>query len=291
MTADQPVEHGRASADWLTLREPADAAARSVRLLDDLLRHLRPTRDDPTAGTPLVVHDLGSGTGSQRRWLAPRLPRSQRWVEHDRDGVLVARPTDASTGRDTRVEVRSCTCELAELTADHLTPADLVTGSALLDVLTAPAVELLVGVTARLKVPLLLTLTVVGRVRLSPADILDDAVLAASNDHQRRRTEAGQLLGPDAVAHATELLLDSGAVVRSEPSPWVLNGAVDSAGAGDSAGALATAWFDGWLDAALDQDPTLAPHAGSYRTRRRAEIAGGRLEVVVEHLDLLAWWP
>jgi hypothetical protein len=183
------------------------------------------------------------------------------------------------------VEVRSCTCELAELTADHLAPADLVTGSALLDVLTASAVDRLVGVTARLRVPLLLTLTVVGRVRLSPGDVLDGAVLAAYNDHQRRSTSAGRLLGPDAVAYATAQLLDSGAVVRSEPSPWLLGG---SAG---SAGALATAWFAGWLDAAVEQDPALASRAGGYRRRRLAELDAGRLEVVVEHRDLLAWWP
>src|SRR6185503_9922426 len=37
-------------ADWLALREPADAAARSAELVDRLA--LRP---------PLLIHDLGSG--------------------------------------------------------------------------------------------------------------------------------------------------------------------------------------------------------------------------------------
>ena len=32
---------------------------------------------------PLVVHDLGSGTGSMMRWLAPLLPGPQTWVLHD----------------------------------------------------------------------------------------------------------------------------------------------------------------------------------------------------------------
>ena len=32
---------------------------------------------------PIVVHDLGSGTGSMMRWLAPLLPGPQTWVLHD----------------------------------------------------------------------------------------------------------------------------------------------------------------------------------------------------------------
>ena len=55
----------RAAPDWLALREPAGAAARSTGLVEVLRAHL------PTDG--LLVHDLGSGTGSMARWLAPRL--------------------------------------------------------------------------------------------------------------------------------------------------------------------------------------------------------------------------
>ena len=38
-----------------------------------------------------MIHDLGSGTGSMSRWLAPRLPGPQHWVLHDRDADLLAR--------------------------------------------------------------------------------------------------------------------------------------------------------------------------------------------------------
>ena len=36
-----------------------------------------------------VIHDLGCGTGSMGRWLAPRLPGPQHWVLHDRDADLL----------------------------------------------------------------------------------------------------------------------------------------------------------------------------------------------------------
>ena len=57
----------RVSPEWLALREPADAAARSAELAERLARHL------PAAGR-LVIHDLGGGSGAMGRWLAPRLP-------------------------------------------------------------------------------------------------------------------------------------------------------------------------------------------------------------------------
>ena len=43
------------------------------------------------AERPLVVRDLGCGTGSLGRWLAPQLPGPQSWVLHDRDADLLAR--------------------------------------------------------------------------------------------------------------------------------------------------------------------------------------------------------
>ena len=72
----------RVSSEWLDLREPADAEARSTELAERVARHL-------PAG-PLVIHDLGGGSGAMGRWLAPRLPGPQHWVVHDRDPDLLA---------------------------------------------------------------------------------------------------------------------------------------------------------------------------------------------------------
>ena len=45
-----------------------------------------------------VIHDLGCGTGSMGRWLAPRLPGPQHWVLHDRDADLLAVAADEPPG-------------------------------------------------------------------------------------------------------------------------------------------------------------------------------------------------
>ena len=133
--------------------------------------------------------------------------------------------------------------------------------SALLDILTAA--ELAAVLAAARGRPMLFALTVVGRVTLVPADPLDAAMTAAFNDHQRRNG----LLGPDAVAAV------GSAVVR--PSPWRLGA--------DDAGLIAE-WLDGWVAAALEQEPALA---GDYHARRLEQLTAGELTVTVDHADLL----
>ena len=125
---------------------------------------------------------------------------------------------------------------------------------------------------------MLLTLSVVGRVELAPADPLDRCVAAAFDAHQRRMTAGGRLLGPDAVAAAAERFRRLGADVLVRPSPWRL-GAADAD--------LAAEWLTGWLDAACEQEAELAAEstgtqAGVWRRRE-----AGQLAVTVDHADLL----
>jgi hypothetical protein len=247
------------SPEWLVLREPADAAARSAELAERLARYL-------PAG-PLVVHDLGGGSGSMGRWIAPRLGRPQHWVVHDRDpdllDVAVANPPDAAT-------VEAHRCDITRLEREDLADAGLVVASALLDILTADELTGLLRTCAGL--PLLLALTVVGRVILTPAEPLDARIAAAFDAHQRR----GRLLGPDAVAAAVDHLHGTGAQIAVRPSPWRL-------GASDAG--LIAEWFEGWVAAACEQEPALAVH--DYRERRLAQAAAGELAVTVDHADLL----
>jgi hypothetical protein len=269
------AEAVRVSPEWLVLREPADAAARSAELVERLGQHL------PATGR-LVIHDLGGGSGAMGRWLAPRLPGPQHWVVHDRDAGLLERavadpPGPAADGAAVTVEARRS--DITRLAPGELAGASLVVASALLDMLTAHELAGMLGAcTAIGGCPMLLALTVVGRVALTPADPLDARMAAAFNAHQRRATTAGRLLGPDAVATAVEELHRTGAEVLVRPSPWRL----------DAAHADLTAkWFGGWVAAACEQEPALAGEAGAYRDRRLAQAAAGALAVTVEHADLL----
>jgi hypothetical protein len=264
----------RVSEGWLALREPADAAARAVDLVEQLRRHL------PATGRQLI-HDLGCGSGAMGRWLAPLLPGPQHWIVHDRDADLLEvaaadLPGAAADGAVVTVEPRQS--DIARLQPEDLAGATLITASALLDLLTHDELAGLVAVCDGAGCPVLFTLSVVGRVELTPADPLDRRVAAAFDAHQRRMTAGGRLLGPDAVAVAVEQFGRLGAEVLVRPSPWRLDA---------SAAALTAEWFAGWIGAACEQQPELLAETEGYARLRLAEAAAGRLAVTVHHADLL----
>ncbi len=270
----------RYSPSWLKLREGADAAARAPELLDPLRAFL-----STVTGT-VVIRDLGCGTGSMGRWLAPRLNGPQYWVLHDHDPVLLDRAvagTPRAAADGSRVVVTTERGDIARLTSDGLSGTSLVTASALLDLLTREELDGLAAACAWAGCPALLALSVAGRVEFTPADPLDAEIADAFNAHQRRVVHDGRrLLGPDAVAAASEAFVRHGLTVRVESSPWRL-------GADESA--LTAQWLRGWVDAACEQRPDLAPRAEAYVARRLAQCEAGELRVVVHHNDLLALPP
>jgi hypothetical protein len=245
--------------DWLDLREPADGAARSGALVDRLRTAL--------GERPLEIHDLGSGTGSMARWLAPRLPGPQHWVLHDRDPGLLDR---AAAALPAGITAETRAGDLTRLDAADLAGASLVTASALLDLLTAEEVTDLVQACVKAGSPALFALTVAGQVEFATPDPLDAQFAEAFNAHQRRVVDGRRLLGPDAAEVAAEAF---GAFdVHLRPSPWRL-GAEDVA--------LAAEWLRGWVAAAVEAEPDLPGH--TYLERRLSD-----LQVVVHHTDLLA---
>jgi hypothetical protein len=255
--------------EWLELREGADAAARATGLLAPLRAYLA------DAGRP-VIRDLGCGTGSMARWLAPRLGGPQHWILHDRDPVLLAHAA-AGVADGRAVTAATERRDITRLRGDDLAGTSLVTASALLDLLTAGEVDRLAAACAG--IPALLVLSVAGEVELTPADPLDAEIEAAFNAHQRRVDRGRRLLGPDAPAIAAEAFARHGATVREQASPWRL---------GADQAALTREWLAGRVDAACAQRPELAGPAQDYRRRRLAACAAGELRVVVQHRDLLA---
>jgi SAM-dependent methyltransferase len=252
-------------AEWLRLREAADAAARAPQLVAAL------------RGRYPVIHDLGTGTGSMGRWLAPRLPGPQHWVLYDRDPDLLDLAKAGLDGTPATVETRQR--DITRLDPDDLAGADLITASALLDMLGADEIERMVTSCVGAGCPALLTISVTGQVRLDPADPLDVEITEAFNAHQRRTVGGRRLLGPDAVQATVAAFRRHRVGVLTRPSPWRL---------GADQAALIAEWFRGWVAAACEQRPELAARVAPYARRRLAEAAAGRLTVVVEHTDLLA---
>jgi hypothetical protein len=269
----QGVDAGDAefTPEWLTLREPVDAAARATDLVDELVRRFA-GRDR------LVIRDLGCGTGSLGRWLSPLLPNPQHWIMQDREPDLLRHVyMDVTSTAPVTVETRLG--DLGGVTAADLAGTSLVTASALLDILTTEEVDRLAAACAAARVPALFTLSVLGEVELTPADPLDAEITEAFNEHQRRVQDGRRLLGPDAPAAVVESFEKLGVDVRVAPSPWRLGG---------DHPALTAEWLRGWVGAAVEQRPELAAEAASYLRRRLDAVEAGRLSGTVGHVDVLA---
>lgn len=277
-----------AESGWLDLRVPFDDAARqcALPLLDKAVDALPEDSE-----RPLVIIDLGAGIGNSMRWfdrhLRRRLPdRRLHRVLVDSDAAAldiaaqrfgtavrtVATPIASLPGVAAEALAEVAAEAPAETSAASPRPADLlITGSALLDVLTRDDMVVIAETLARFSGVGLFLLSVSGRWKLTPSH-LDDAVLdEAFSRHQRRDSR----LGTHAVATLAAEACRIGGQVDTSNSFWDLKAPRD-------AGFL-TRFLTERVDAAIEADPRLATIGRAWLDTR---LHGG-LEVVVDHTDVL----
>jgi hypothetical protein len=293
-------------ADWLALREPADARARSRRLARALRAQLA-----PTAGReqPLEVVDLGGGTGANLRWLAPVLGGRLRWRSVDDDpalnaalashlgrwaeasGFTCAVPAGAAadspiqlTGTDFEVSVETETLDLATgLEALALPVGGLVTASALLDLVGRDWTNRLSSRIAAAGAAALFALSYDGRAGLTPAEPADRLLRELVNRHQGGDKGFGPALGPAAAGHTASALMARGYRLYRAASDWRL---------GPAEAGLQRLLIAGWADAARAIAPaTTGDWLDDWRARREAQIDAAALRIAVGHEDLLALPP
>lgn len=290
------------SIDWLERRESLDARSRSHRLTgvtaDWLGQRTGPHR----------ILDLGSGSGSNLRFLAPRLPGPQHWrlLDHDTDLLAHARRQSGRL-RDLsgdRVNVETSCRDLSSVDEAFLAGTDLVVASALFDLVSRSWLESLVQACAQKRQAMLITLSVDGSWSFLDAsgqpieDGEDIAVRTLFQAHQVRDKGLGQALGGEAPAVLTTCLTEAGFQVDVAVTPWHLAagdpeglGLTDVQAEGPAEGlaeGLAEALVTGWHDAALEQAPTEASRLAEWRERHLAGLASGELGVMVGHRDILA---
>lgn len=263
------------AADWLALREAADAAARDRTLTGQLATSLH---------GPLRVVDLGAGTGANLRYLAPRLAGPQHWYLLDHDPALLAharqRCSDMHAADGRAVTVSEQCCDLTRTPPADWPAADLLTASALLDLVGRSWLTRLARQAARRRCAVLLTLSYSGAMDWQPADAVDAALVSAFNAHQQaQRPFAEPALGPRAAAAAAADLAAAGLQVRQAASDWHL-------GPGQSE--LLAALIDGWVAAASEQQPARAQRFHAWGERRRQQLAEQALTARVSHVDVLA---
>lgn len=262
------------SADWLALREPVDHAARAVPLVDRVAS-IQQGRHDVRA------MDLAGGTGSNVRYLLPRLPAVTHWTLVDHDDALLARATAliAPIARDAGVMFEARAADLRDLSTLPLEGVGLVTGAALLDLVSTNWLRALAERCREAQADVLFALSYDGRIDCTPVDGDDERVRSLVNQHQRTDKGFGPALGPDAAHVAAEIFRAEDFAVETADSDWVLDTTHTE---------LQRQLIVGWAGAARAMSPPDAPAIDAWLGRRLAHLAAGISRVRVGHTDLVA---
>jgi hypothetical protein len=169
------------------------------------------------------------------------------------------------------------TADLARMIAD----ADLVTCSALLDLVSDAWCRRLIEVAARPGHALLAALTYDGRMRWAMADPADAAMVRLVNQHHRSDKGFGPALGPEAVACFEGIVGETGGSSVSGESDWVL---------GPDEAALQATLLPMWADAARQIAPEEAQQIEAWLARRLETVTTIGSLLVVGHRDEFVTW-
>jgi SAM-dependent methyltransferase len=264
------------SPEWLALREPADHRSLNATVRQRLVRRIE-------GHSPISVVDLGCGTGSNLRGLAPLLGPEQSWrlVDHDvrlLDAAATRLRAWSDTAPDTAqglrlkrgstiVSVSFCKFDFSN--GDFgpiIEDAHLVTAAALFDLVSYRLIDRLAeAVTASGRL-FYTVLTYDGTAKWQPEHPADAAMRGAFNQHQRGDKGFGPAAGPAATdALATAFTRLGYTVVRGK-SPWVLDAGLAAlrrkldegwAQTVRETGVVAHTIVEDWLRHRLSSDPAV----------------------------------
>jgi hypothetical protein len=260
------------SADWLALREPYDARARNPAVLAAVVTSVEKY--------PLIrVVDLASGLGSMLRALAPRFAGRQMWrlVDKNRDLLALAGAMTTPSAAVT-VELRALDLKYS-LNAALVGAIDLVTASALFDLVSESWLERLLSKIVKRRLPVYATLTYDGRAEIEPADPLDATIIAAANAHQRTDKGFGPALGPTAVPAAISRLESMQYSVISGISDWLI---------GPNDREIQMKIFAVWASVAEGFGGLSHPDGVGWLLRRRDAVIAGCSSIRIGHVDFFA---
>jgi len=259
------------SDEWLSLREPYDLAARNPTVLQSVAAAFR-----DYASISLV--DLACGTGSTQRAIGRHLPQHQNWRLVDNNLGLLGQA--ATRQRPPHVTFITRPMDLLrDLELGLEAPLDLVTMSALLDLVSPEWLDRFIVEAAARRLPVYAALTYDGRAAIEPAACFDLEVVAGFNLHQRTDKGFGPALGPIAVPRAVERFEYLGYEVVQGQSDWML---------GPQDRLLQEALFANLAEVGA-LTTAMAPDAvADWLAQRRAYLAEGRSHLRVGHTDLFA---
>ncbi|HET8997429.1 MAG TPA: class I SAM-dependent methyltransferase [Acetobacteraceae bacterium] len=293
MRSGQAVEQPF-DAEWLALREPFDARARNRNLAHRFAASL-PER--------VTLLELGAGTGSLFRWLAPIIARPQQWLCFDEDENHLQRGVrlTASWGRRLGYTVEPGEDETSlTLHTPHgpwsmqgvgcdledppvflpLDDVDAVVCSALLDLFSEQWLTELVFSLGR--VPFYAAMTVTGGGWSNHHDPDDALVREGFRRNQTGNGPRSDGLGPEAAFAAEWLARQVGLHYEWRRSDWTI-------GPRDRAMLRRVLAFH--AGGARNALPQHRARIDAWEARRNRDVDAGRLAMRIAHRDLLISTP
>jgi hypothetical protein len=259
------------SAEWLALRESHDLRARNPNVLDAVAAAFK------SLDTISVV-DLACGAGSTVRAVTSSLPARQRWDLVDNDhGLLALACGGMPVGEVERNAVQLDLSGNFEVVFEGA--KDLITASALLDLVSETWLDRLARESAARALPVYAALIYDGRIHLAPADPLDEVVVSAVNTHQRTDKGFGPALGPSAAVAAISRFEALGYSVAHGTSDWVI-GTADQE--------IQLELLTGWATAASEIEALPHHDIGGWLARRKTAVSKGVSTMRVGHVDFFA---
>ncbi|MHC1550972.1 class I SAM-dependent methyltransferase [Phyllobacterium sp. K27] len=198
--------------NWLELREPLDRRARDQTLL-------RKAGGFVQASKRQTIADLGSGTGSTFRALAPYVPDAQ-WRLIDLDEKLLQEAARQHSGKKNITYQRADLNDLASL---FLGEAELVSASALFDLCSRPFVESLAGRLDSSKSGLYAALNYSGEIVFDAPHANDALMIRLFNHHQKSDKGFGPALGPEASDVLAAVFSKVDYTVELAQSDWLID--------------------------------------------------------------------
>jgi SAM-dependent methyltransferase len=255
---------------WLALREGADHRARNRALLDAVAARF-------AGRATITVVDLGCGTGSNLRALAPRLTGRQRWTLVDHDPALLSAAKTRVSGEfdGPDVEVAFAQADLsADLDGALGAAPDLVTAAALFDLVSAAFIDRFADAVAQRRAAFYTALTYDGTEGWHPPHAADAAIHGAFLRHLGGDKGFGPAAGREATQALVSAFLARGYRVATGDSPWIL---------GHNDAALIAANAAGIAQAARDTGGVPDADVDAWLAARRTAAA-----CTIGHQDLLA---
>ncbi len=227
------MEENNFDIDWLAERYPFDVEARNKTIEQAAIDYLKKDQ-------PVVIVDVGAGTGSNCLYFLDKLKQDQAWIFIEKDPrlapALIKRLTEYATFHKYSWSLKDGVYEMLtpfkkvtfKVISDtffnidqliDLPKVDLVVANAVFDLLSKVQISSFLDHLTQNKIACLFTLHYTG-MKFIPEDPFDQAYIDLYDSHMMRPQSFGQGMGKMAAAHIVQTFEEANYSLQKGASSW-----------------------------------------------------------------------